>query len=321
MTINAAVPTLDKPREVAAWLQQRPTAQALRTAFPDEWITMEQELQAALSQRDSARLHHLLHPAMPPGGNPRHARRELVRVAVRQRMAALTIEHYGMAAVTGKASGTMRFNLFNGWLAQRLLFRRDLERKAVPLLWFRLLWPLVWQKRLLMPLVTRKGIYCFYSDAFVRRVAEIIGERSCLEIAAGDGTLSRFLRQEGIQVRATDNYSWHDRISFPADVERLEAIAAIRKYAPEVVLCSWPPSQNNFEREVFQTASVRIYLVVVSIHHFASGNWSDYASQQSFAMEHRPDLARLLLPPELGCDVLLFRRNGSRAESSRGEHD
>ena len=141
------------------------------------------------------------------------------------------------------------------------------------------------------------------------------------EIAAGDGTLSRFLRQEGIQVRATDNYSWHDRISFPADVERLEAIAAIRKYAPEVVLCSWPPSQNNFEREVFQTASVRIYLVVVSIHHFASGNWSDYASQQSFAMEHRPDLARLLLPPELGCDVLLFRRNGSRAESSRGEHD
>lgn len=70
MTINAAVPTLDKPREVAAWLQQRPTAQALRTAFPDEWITMEQELQAALSQRDSARLHHLLHPAMPPVGTP-----------------------------------------------------------------------------------------------------------------------------------------------------------------------------------------------------------------------------------------------------------
>ena len=60
--------------------------------------------------------------------------------------------------------------------------------------WFKTLWPLLWQRRYLMPLVARKGIYCFYSARLVDRLAALIGDRPALEIAAGDGTLSRFLR-------------------------------------------------------------------------------------------------------------------------------
>jgi len=253
----------------------------------------------------------LLQPVVPSNTNAGRLKREQARAAVCQRIAVLVIERYGMAAAVGKVSGKVRFNLFNGWLAQRLLFRRGLERKPVSLLWFRMLWPVIWQKRLLMPLVERKGIYCFYSDAFIRSVAKIAAGRACLEIAAGDGTLSRFLRDAGVAVTATDNHSWGDRISFPADVERLEATQALRKCAPEVVLCSWPPSRNEFEREVFRTPSVQVYLVVVSKYRFACGNWDDYVAQELFLMEHRPDLARQLLPPELGCDVLLFRRKNA----------
>jgi hypothetical protein len=36
----------------------------------------------------------------------------------------------------------------------------------------------------------------------------LIGERECLEIAAGDGTLARFLEAEGVRITATDDHSW-----------------------------------------------------------------------------------------------------------------
>ena len=48
-----------------------------------------------------------------------------------------------------------------------------------------------------MPLVQPQGIYCFFSGAFVRELAKLIGDRPALEIAAGDGTLSRFLAARG----------------------------------------------------------------------------------------------------------------------------
>jgi hypothetical protein len=78
---------------------------------------------------------------------------------------------------------------------------------------FKLLWPLVWQKRFLMPLVERRGIYCFYSNEFVLRLTRLIDGRTCHEIAAGDGTLSRFLTHCGVPVTASDDHSWADRIS------------------------------------------------------------------------------------------------------------
>lgn len=315
----------DDPVKVLNWLRRRPSAQELQAEFPEEWAAMEQELHAALTERDPARLHRLLHPHREqPAGRAKRSlakreKQDLVRQAIRQRMAALAIERYSLAIATGQVSGKARFNLFNGLLAQRLLFRRGFERKPVSLFWFKLLWPLVWQKHLLMPLVERKGIYCFYSRPFVQRLAALIAGRPCLEIAAGDGTLSCFLRDLGLVVTATDDHSWQDRIAFPDTVERLDAGAALRKYAPRVVLCSWPPAHNSFERAVFRTDSVELYLAIVSTHRFASGNWPDYETQQTFTLERRPDLARLLLPPELGCEVLLFQRKTAQTGFSTGE--
>jgi hypothetical protein len=304
-------------------LQRRPSTQEMHAAFPEEWSAMEKELEAALAERDPARLHRLLQPhAISVKGGARRninkmEKKEMVRASVRQRMATLAIERYSLAIATGKTSGKVRFNLFNGWLAQQLLFQRGFERKPVSLGWFKLLWPLVWQKSLLMPLVERKGIYCFYSRPFVQQLAALLAGRSCLEIGAGDGTLTRFLRDRGVTITATDDYSWQDRIAYPASVVQMDATAALRHHSPEVVLCSWPPARNSFEREVFRTRSVALYVAIVSVHRFASGNWEEYEAQQDFVMECRPDLSRLLLPPELGCEVLLFRRRLGREEDAR----
>lgn len=303
---------LNDPRKVLSWLQSRPSQQALREAFPEEWDVVEKELADAITRRDPASLHRLLNPPplsqVPKATLGKQDKTRRLQLAIRQRMAALAIERYSLAVATGRSSGKVRFNLFNGLLVQRLLFRRGFERKPASLFWFRLLWPLVWQKRFLMPLAERKGIYCFYSRALIDQLQQLIGDRSCLEIAAGDGTLSRFLRERGVRITATDDYSWQDRIAFPESVVRLPAQMALRQYTPKVVLCSWPPARNPFEGEVFRTPGVELYIAIVSQHKFASGNWAEYESQRHFDLEPRPDLSRLLLPPELGAEVVLFRR-------------
>ena len=292
------------------WLRSKPTLAALREAYPDIWEEVERELGEALSRRDHARLHALLQSTPEASGKNRTlAQARFVRSAIKQRMTALVLEGHSLALATGQASGKVRFNLFNGLVAQRLLFRRGFERKPVSRFWFWLLWPLVWQKRILMPLVERKGIYCFYTRELVVRLTELIGDRSTLEIAAGDGTLSRFLRSGGVEIDATDDHSWPDRIRYPADVVRMDAHTALRQYAPRVVICSWPPARNTFEREVFTTPSVELYIVIASQHRFASGNWPDYESQTRFALEPDAALGRLVLPPELGSVVLVFTRH------------
>ena len=87
---------------------------------------------------------------------------------IRSRMAMLAMDQCYQAAALGKASGKVRFNLINGYIIQKLLFSRHLTRKPASLKWFRFWWRFVSQKRLLMPLVQPRGIYCFYSQELMR---------------------------------------------------------------------------------------------------------------------------------------------------------
>jgi hypothetical protein len=78
-----------------------------------------------------------------------------------------------------------------------------------------------------------------------------------------------------------------------------------------VVICSWPPAGNDFEREVFRTATVALYVVVGSRHRFATGNWAAYEEQAEFDFAEDPELGRLVLPPELDAAVYVFRRRAT----------
>ncbi len=93
-----------------------------------------------------------------------------------------------------------------------------------------------------------------------------------------------------------------------AEVERLDAEAALARYRPSVVLCAWPPPGNGFERAVFRSPSVSRYIVLTSRHRFAAGAWSDYEAQEGFTLRHDEALSRLVLPPESDPAVLVFDR-------------
>ena len=188
-----------------------------------------------------------------------------------------------------------------------------LVRKPVSLQAFRRWWPWVTQKRLLMPLVGPRGIYAFYTQELIRLLAARIGDRPCLEIAAGDGTLTRFLSEAGVHIRATDDQSWSHAIQFPQEVERLEASQALARYQPKVVICAFPPPRNAFEREVFRISSVDLYVVLTTRHKFAAGDWAAYEGQPDFSWRADAELATLLLPPLIDPEVLVFERKQSPA--------
>jgi hypothetical protein len=302
--------------KAVAWLQTNPAFDELCARYPQDWAAVQDEIAAIVRRGFPEELQRYLERLASKTNQPVQPDDALTQF-VRSRMAHEAVKKLSLSALaadTGVTSGKLRFNWFNGLIAQRLLFARELERKPVSLRWFRLFWPLVWQKKRLMPLVQPRGIYCFYTRELVAELAEMIGGRNCLEIGAGDGTLTRFLKQQGVQVTATDNHGWNNSVSYPDWVVKQDACTALKQYKPEVAICSWPPAQNDFEHCVFETASVQLYIVIGSRHRFAFGNWECYRMQRDFELVENPRLAQLLLPPELESAVLVFRRKEGNLE-------
>ncbi|MDD2734384.1 MAG: hypothetical protein PHF56_10625 [Desulfuromonadaceae bacterium] len=308
----------EQPEKVLQWLQSKPSLNELGDKFPEIRESVRRELAEIVASGSSAGLPAYLKRMMQEErflGKKHHNSRgdmktaaTLMEQVARTRMAHLAIKQHLISEATGVEKGTVRFNLFNGYLAQKLLFSDGLERKPASQFWFRIIWPLLWQRRLLMPLVQPEGIYCFYSGLLVTALAELIGTRSCLEIAAGDGTLTRFLVDRGIAITATDDQSWSHEVKYPEFVVKRDAQEALREYTPEVALCSWPPAGNTFEQQVFRTKSVQMYIVISSRHRFAAGNWEEYHAQSAFEFAEDTRLSRLVLPPELDAAVYVFRR-------------
>jgi hypothetical protein len=308
------------PRVAATDLARLEAAslEELMAAYPEEWRGVGERLVAATAAGRPEALEALVRGAGEAAAPWRsrveksHGNPEVVAVALPRlaaaRMARLAAERTLLAAATGVAGGTVRFSRWSGTLVQALFFAGGLTRRPVPMRAFRWLWPLVTQKRLLMPLVQPRGIWCFYSRELVDGLAALLGDRPTLEIAAGDGTLSRFLAARGVAVRATDDHSWARAVNYPAEVERLEAGAALARHRPRAVLCSFPPPGNTFERRVFTTPEVERYLVVTTRHRFAAGDWEAYQRQRDFDWEIDERLSALVLPPELDPAVLVFRR-------------
>lgn len=298
------------------------TLDELKEAFPQQWNSVGQQLVSATETKRPEALAEFVQQRLrasapwqaqfaAKGRNKRWQAEAMPHLAS-ARMAKLAAQHVlgavAAQAATGQPTGRVRLGWCSGRLIQRLLFSHGLVRKPVSMKWFRWLWPLVRQRRMLMLLVQPKGIYCFYSQELLAALALLIGDRHCVELAAGDGTLSRFLQREGVDVMASDNQSWKHAISYSDDVELLSAKDVLVRDKPRVVLCSFPPPKNDFERRIFETPSVELYVVITTQHRFAAGDWDCYENQKSFSMTRDAALSKLVLPPELDPAVLLFRR-------------
>jgi hypothetical protein len=303
------------------WIGHDASLTELMERYPAEWRLTGPELISALEDgraktlegftAKASSIEQTWHQRVRNSRNNAKVIESAKPYVIRSRMAILAMRQCYQAAAQGKASGKIRFNLINAYIIQRLLFSRHLTRKTASLKQFRFWWRFVTQKRLLMPLVQPKGIYCFYSRELIEALRALIGDRTCLEIGAGDGTLARFLAEKGLNICATDDHSWKHAIEYPQTVERLGARQALAKYQPQAVICSWPPPGNTFEQKVFSTRSVELYIVVGSRHRFAAGNWDSYAAQDRFEWAIDHSLSSLVIPPELDNAVIIFRRKSA----------
>jgi hypothetical protein len=150
------------------WLQTKPALDDLGAEYPELREAVRQEITEIVAHGNAAELAAYL-KRMSQGEKTLEKRyigsrgekkiaEALVLQAVRSRMAHLSVKQHLISEATGIVKGKVRFNLLNGYLAQRLLFAEGLVRKPVSLFWFRVVWPLLWQRRLLMPLVQPQGI-------------------------------------------------------------------------------------------------------------------------------------------------------------------
>lgn len=312
--------------EEIEWLNTHPPLEALLNRYPKIWEEAAKVLMAAAKTQKTQTLNELAikskHTAelwkermMKSNCNTKVVQSALPNI-IKSRMLVLALEQGYLAAAAGKTTGKVRFNLVNGYIIQKLLFSHDLVCKPASLRLFKFWWRFITQKKLLMPLVQDKGIYCFYSKELIAELRGLIDNRSCLEIAAGNGTLSRFLSKKGVKITATDDLSWGYAIKYDEHVENLDAKTALTKYQPRAVICSWPPPGNNFERHVFNTKTVELYIVIGSRHRFISGNWEDYENQNNFDWVIDTHLSSLVIPPEGNSAVLIFRRKSLLPKAS-----
>lgn len=100
----------------------------------------------------------------------------------------------------------------------------------------------------LMAWCFRYGHWLLPTTELVSWLRDEIGGRSAIEIAAGCGALGRALgihrtdaRLHESNAQVQDLYArvGHGPPRIPPDVETLEALAAVRAYRPQVVVCAW----------------------------------------------------------------------------------
>ncbi len=109
------------------------------------------------------------------------------------------------------------------------------------------------------------NIYHAFCYEFVQKLAEEIQKLeikgNIIEICAGNGKLSYWLKHFGIPSIATDDYSL-DKIKNrdPKYAERLSHMEAIAKYNPELVIASWIPQDSRIAMDVLDSPKVKYYI-------------------------------------------------------------
>lgn len=104
------------------------------------------------------------------------------------------------------------------------------------------------------------GMWSYVNAPFAKALAEYLNGAPVLEIMAGNGYISKGLRNNNAnqQIYTTDSQAWikeNETGKHPVTkIEKLDALAAIKKYGHQVkyVIMSWAPDKQETDWEVLQ---------------------------------------------------------------------
>lgn len=89
--------------------------------------------------------------------------------------------------------------------------------------------------------------YSLISKEFLNELSIFLKDKKCLEIMGGTGVLSKGLKDFGVDITCTDNYSWSN-FNFNnlwSKVINIDALDAIKTYDFDILIISWPYTDNN----------------------------------------------------------------------------
>ena len=104
------------------------------------------------------------------------------------------------------------------------------------------------------------GMWSYVNAPFAKALAEYLNGAPVLEIMAGNGYISKGIRNNNAseKIFTTDSQAWtkeNETGKHPVtQIEKLDAIEAIKKYGNQVkyVIMSWAPDKQETDWEVFQ---------------------------------------------------------------------
>lgn len=130
-------------------------------------------------------------------------------------------------------------------------------------------------------LCNKKGMYAYVSWRWLIPFAKWINGCRCLEVMAGAGYLSWALREQGIDVIATDSMEWGRRMNWQivTPIEELTANQAIWKYGKQVdiVIMAWPFMDEDAYRALRLMHYVNPGALMVYI-----GEWGGACAEDNF---------------------------------------
>ena len=125
--------------------------------------------------------------------------------------------------------------------------------------------------------------FALLTHEWIDEFVKWIGDRKCLEIMAGCGSLSKVLKDKNIDIIATDNYSWGSEAynwnknkNYWTDIENLDCIKAIEKYKDrDIVIMSWAYMDENAYKCLLKMREVKPNMVMVVIGEGEGGCTAD----------------------------------------------
>ena len=102
------------------------------------------------------------------------------------------------------------------------------------------------------------GMWAYISAPFTADLANFIGPHQALEVMAGNGYISKGLRDHGTQVFCTDSLAWTKQNEtgkhLVTRVEKLDALSAFRKYQNQIsyIIMCWSPDGVPIDWQLLQ---------------------------------------------------------------------
>lgn len=143
----------------------------------------------------------------------------------------------------------------------------------------------------------RHGVYGLVTTELVEHLRGFIGSRSAIEIGAGHGVLAQALgiaatdnrQQEQPDIKAYYALLRQPVVRYGDNVEKLDAMAAVRKYRPQVVIASWVTHRYDERRPRAggnMHGVVEEAVISACEHYVFIGNERVHAAKSIWALPH-----------------------------------